>query len=72
MPIVPFKRNTKPESYAAPSGPGSKGRMPTTMSTPALEVDTGPDPTKTMPAPESDGGIRGHDTNYTSKPRLKS
>jgi hypothetical protein len=66
MGLVPFKTKTKPATYAAPSGPRSKGRMPTTNSTPAIMRDTGPDSSKTTPAPEVDGGLRGHDRNYSN------
>jgi hypothetical protein len=71
MGLVPFTSNKTPASYGAPSSPKSEGRMPTNMTEAALVNDSGPDPTKTMPAPPVDGALSRHDTNYPRSPKIK-
>jgi hypothetical protein len=72
MALVPFGGKSKPAAYSGASGPDSKTRMPKNLSTPALERDSGPDASITMPAPEVDGLLRGHDTNYPRKPKQRT
>ncbi len=69
MGLVPFKSRTTPAGYNGASGPASKGRMPKRMTTPSIQVDSAPDPTKTYPAPPVDGAAVKHDTNYPRQPK---
>jgi hypothetical protein len=72
MGLVPFGSTKNPASYQGASGPHSKGRMPDRMSDASIEVDSGPDPSITTPAPDVDGSLRGHDTDYPRKPKQQS
>ena len=68
MPLAPFKRSTKSASYADGSGPNSKGRMPQKMTDPKSDLHFSVPAPK--PAPEVDGSLRGHDTNYKRVPPM--
>lgn len=72
MGLVPFSKNTKPSGYHGASSPESKGRMPKNQSTAPEANHSGPDASKTTPAPPVDGLTRGHDTNYPRKAKLKN
>ena len=72
MALVPFGSTKKSAGYSGASSPSSASRMPKQHNTPSLEKDSGPDASATMPAPEVDGGVRGHDTNYPRKAPQKT
>jgi hypothetical protein len=62
MAIPPFSKPRRVSGYAAPSGPGSKGRMPLRHTEARETLEFNPPPIEQ--APEVDGSLRGHDTSY--------
>ena len=69
MALVPFGSTKKPSGYHGASGPRSAGRMPENSSDAPLKQQNPSASTmfESKPAPEVDGALRGHDTNYQSE-----